>query len=290
MKIGPRARACLVALSAAFAVIASDASAREIDPKAFSAETIKIAGKLLPGMKITAALDDPLKLTVKGRGPKDEWTIYLDRVLRYCMQASPSDCNSMRKDFITKISAPAPQTTMRSLRFVVRPNDYAAAIRAQLGPDDPEMAAMMRPIGDGLTMIIVTDAKDTIGYITPKELDDLGLTPQQAWDLALPHTRSVIPPIPTASAVKAQWQVYNGGDYLGSMLGLTEDWVELAQAVGPDLFVTVVADQLVVVGILPDGPQLDRLAADAAADCNAAPRCISPHVYRFREGRWIIAK
>ena len=77
------------------------------------------------------------------------------------------------------------------------------------------------------------------------------------------------------------------------MLWRVEEAIEttrLADEVGPDLFITVATDQIVIVGLVPDGKPLDDLAEAVRADCAAAARCISPHVFRFRGGKWIIAK
>ena len=33
----------------------------------------------------------------------------------------------------------------------------------------------------------------------------------------------------------------------------------------------------------------DKLVKAVQEDCDAAERCISPHVYRFRDGKWAVA-
>jgi hypothetical protein len=45
----------------------------------------------------------------------------------------------------------------------------------------------------------------------------------------------------------------------------------------------------VIAGILPDGGKLTGLKRMVSEDCEKEERCVSPNVYRYREGRWAIA-
>ena len=110
------------------------------------------------------------------------------------------------------------------------------------------------------------------------------------WTVAAVQTRSILPPLPKAAAVREKWQVYQGDAYMASMALDLPAWQALSDEVGPDLFITVTSDQGFIVGTVKDGPELEALARAAAADCEAAQRCISPHVYRFRCGKWVIAQ
>ena len=44
------------------------------------------------------------------------------------------------------------------------------------------------------------------------------------------------------------------------------------------------------VGPMPDGPSLEAFRETVDEDCRAQPRCVSPNIYRFRGGRWVIAR
>ena len=66
-------------------------------------------------------------------------------------------------------------------------------------------------------------------------------------------------------------------------------WALLSKEVGPDLFITVVADRIIFVGVIGDGPPLEALKKTVVEDCLAQARCISPYVFRFRKGRWAVA-
>ena len=83
--------------------------------------------------------------------------------------------------------------------------------------------------------------------------------------------------------------VYELPEYAASLLARPDQWRALAEAVGPDLFVTAVSDQFVFVGMLPPGENLEGFRQTVRDDCASQERCISPNLYRWRDGRWIVA-
>ncbi|MFM5908655.1 MAG: hypothetical protein ACKOPO_13895 [Novosphingobium sp.] len=268
--------------------------ARAAAPKqdAFVAEMIGRVGKALPGRTVTPDAMDALKLTIAKRGDEEELTIYLDRVWRYCQQARTAECRDMQAEFIANMAAPRPKPTARSLRFIVRDAAYVASIRAMgaQGARWGEQTIFTRPIGDDLHMVLASDSKDTVAIVSSAMLKEIGLSEDDAWLIAVPQTRSILPRLADASALTRQWHAYQGQAYLGSIMGLTDDWNELAVQMGPDMFATAVSDQLFVAGKVESGEPLAKLLRGAENDCKAAQRCISPHVFRFREGRWVIAQ
>lgn len=256
---------------------------------AFSADALARLEQALPGREVRRDTVDPLKLTVLKKGKESEFTIYFDRIWRYCQQASVEDCTAARADFIAKTLAPRDRPTARSLRYVVRGKDYVSAIEEMGRKKRGEKLAYVRPIGGDLFKVLVADSKDSVSMIGSAALKDLGLSEEDAWRIAEPQTRSLLPKVPDAAAVAKQWTGFQGPQYMGSMLGLTEDWAWLAEKAGPNLFVTAATDQLVIVGLSPPGPDFEKLIKAVKEDCDAAERCISPHVYRFREGKWAVA-
>lgn len=256
----------------------------------FSADVAANLQSALPGREVRRDTLDPLKFIVLRKGKEGEFTLYLDRIWRFCQQASEEECKASRTEFIAKTLAPRDKPTARALRYVVRTSDYVAAIEEMGKKRKGEKLAFTKPIGGDLFMVLVVDSKDSVSVVGTATLKELGLTEDDAWLIAQPQTRSLLPKVPDAAAVAKQWTGYQGPQYMGSMLGLTEDWAWLAEKAGPDLFVTAATDQLVIVGIAPPGPEFDKLAKAVQEDCNAAERCITPHVYRFREGKWAVAQ
>ncbi|MFM5930934.1 MAG: hypothetical protein ACKOPQ_08510 [Novosphingobium sp.] len=259
---------------------------------AFVSAMIERVGKALPGRTVSSDPVDRLKLIVAKRGDDEEQSIFLDRVWRYCQQASAGECRDMQAEFIANMAAPRPKPTARSLRFIVRDAAYVESIRAMgaQGARKGEQTIYTRPIGDDLYMVLASDSKETVAIVNTAMLKEIGLSEADAWLIAVPQTRSILPKLADASALTKQWHAYQGQAYLGSIMGLTDDWSELSAQMGPDLFATAVSDQFFVAGKVESGEPLAKLLRGAENDCKAAQRCISPHVYRFREGRWVVAQ
>lgn len=93
--------------------------------------------------------------------------------------------------------------------------------------------------------------------------------------------------MPTAVQLRKSAMAYEDAPYLGSLVIDTNAWAKVAAAIGPDVFMTVVSDQFVFFGQMPDGAGLESFKKTVADDCAARQRCISPHLYRFRDGQWV---
>jgi hypothetical protein len=77
---------------------------------------------------------------------------------------------------------------------------------------------------------------------------------------------------------------------LPSLLADTEGWRGVARKAGPALFATATSDTSVWVGVMPDGPRFEELKRVVRSECESSTECVSPSVYRFRDGRWVIAE
>lgn len=269
------------------------ASAAPPTRQAFSKEMIARFRKADPSAVFAADPADPLHVMVTRPvkpGDKPETAqIFFDRIYAYCQQAPAADCEASKARWVRGMGQPPGALTLSSLRVIVRGKDYAEAAAQRRGDDD-QLLALIRPIGDDLYMILASDSPDAIAMLSSAGLEKLEVTEAQAWLLAETQTRGILPQIPTAPALRKAWQGFQGDAYMGSVAMDLPAWQKLADEVGPDLFMTVATDQIVIVGLVPDGKPLDDLADAVRADCAAAERCISPHVFRFRDGKWIIAK
>jgi len=229
-------------------------------------------------------------LTIEERDDHGGWSdgaINLDRVYQYCLNASAEDCAVEREAFVTGLLAPDPPQERDALRIIVRGADYTSALEAAYAKGSQHIVS--RSLGADLRAILAFDSPKTIGIATPDMIARLGLGEQEAWRLALVQTKAMLPVLPLGELTKGQPGSFENLEYLGSLLADLDEWKEISAKAGPDLFVTVTSDNFVLIGFVTDGDRLKELAAAAQADCAAAPRCISPHVYRFRDGQWSIA-
>ena len=277
----------ILALLAIGAASAAFAAAR---PRDLRSEMIARFARAMPGAVLTPSPDEPLTILFK-RANGDEGQFNLDNLAGYCRTASAADCRATKAEFVRKMSKPHPEPTPASLRLVVRGRDYVDNLIADRAKS-PEKGdfAKFRQIGEDLFAVLAADGEDTVALVGDVTLRKLGLTGDRAWALAEAQTRAILPPLPKPANLRKSAVSFEDHEYLASMLIDLPAWEKLAAKVGPDLFVTVVAHQHVFVGRLPDGPGLERFKEAVAEDCAAQERCISPHVYRFRNGRWVIAK
>jgi hypothetical protein len=272
----------------ALILAASACSARSPEER-FSADLLGRFRAARPGAAISAKPGDPLLLLVAKGGGWEEGQISLSRIYGYCARATATECETVKAEFVRKLPGKAPAGIAPSrLRLVIRNRHYWDYFQT-LPPKDGGMA-FAEPIGADLYAFLAADSPDAIMLVGKEELDRLKLGRAEAWALALRQTLGALPPLPTAALLARHVVVYQDQAYLASLLLDRDGWARLAAKVGPDLFVTVVSDQYVFIAKRPDGPSMDEFKKGVAQDCAEQERCLSPNVYRFRNGGLTIAR
>ncbi len=277
-------------LLAMLLVLAPIATCSASPPQDFRAAMMARLHQAMPDATLTADPADPLVINIKG-GAWEEGQINLHRLNGYCQQATASDCERSKAEFAARIAVKPAKASAASLRLIVRDREYLAYVEetAAKSPDKGDFAKH-RQIGEDLFAFLAADSKESIALVGDTTLKELGLTADAAWALAEAQTRAILPALPDPAKLATGPIVFQDKEYLASLLIDLPGWAAVAAKAGPDLFVTVVADGLVFVGQGPDGPGLDQFKQAVAADCATQQRCVSPHLYRFRDGRWVIAK
>lgn len=254
----------------------------------FAAAMIPRLQAALPDAELASDPDDPLAIKLDKWNDMEDAQINLHRIYGYCLNATAQDCETVSAEFIEKITYRPPPPEAKDLRVIVRDSQYWAYVEetfAAKGTLPPH-----RRIGEDLYAILAFDSPETITLAQGDDLKEMGLEGDAAWVLAQRQTAAILPPLPDGAAVKKQGVAFQDFEYLPSMLVDSAGWDRLARQVGPDLFVTAVSDGFVFVGLMPAGPGLDEFRKTVQEDCNAQPRCISPNIYRWRNGRWVIAR
>lgn len=279
----------VTASMALIALQAAPAHAQSKDEVAFGAEMRERLAPRVPGSRVVPTPGEPLSVKLAG-GEWDGATVNFHRIYQYCV-STPEDCEATKTEFLENITSKPPTMTSASLRLIVRDAGYVDYVRSlPAASDGTRDFAFFEQIGDDLFVILASDSTHTTALVSGKGLKELGMTRDQAWAIADRQTRANLPPLPTAAQLKGGIVAYQDQEYLASLLIDRFAWRNLAAQIGPDLFVTAVSDGLVIVGVLPDGPDITEFGKSAAEDCAHQQRCISPHVYRYRDGRWTIAK
>ena len=238
-------------------------------------------------MELRVSADDPLALEMKHEGKWGDARINLHRFHAFCADATREDCEAVLANFVTRVTAPRPEPAAANLRVVVRNEGYLDHL-LQTQPADA--LPIYRQIGDDLFALLAFSGPSGVLIAIPEQLQALELGDDAAWALAREQTRAMLPPLPKAiDLVRDQVIIFEDGDLLTSLLADTEAWRRIAAEVGPELVVTAVSDRFVFAGVLPDHPRMREFKQVVREDCEAEERCLSPNVYRFRDGRWAIA-
>jgi len=269
----------LLLVAAAPPVFANEAS--------FRTDMIARLEKAYPGTAFKPGGED-LVIDAEGNG-WDERTVNLHRLFLFCQNATVDDCDTVKQEFAVNIGEQPAPPTPASLRIIVRDRDYVAYLE-QMEAEAKDRLSVRRPIGEDLFALLASDGKGTISSVGDKTLADLGLSEDEAWNRAWRQTVAILPVVPAPEKFREQAMVFESEEYLASLAADLTSWQKVADAVGPDLFMTAVSDQFVFAGVMPDGPGLESFREAVEEDCRAQPRCVSPNIYRFRDGRWVIAR
>ena len=270
-----------IALSLASPVLAAD------DEREFGQAMLEKLQAAMPDTELRVDPGDPLAIQLKLEGEWDKGVINTHRIHGYCQAASREDCNAAIEEFAANIAIEPPEPTAADLRLIVRDREYLDYL-LDAGPEE-QHRPLFRPIGEDLFAIVAFDSPKAISLALGWQLADLGIDEEAAWQLAAAQTKAVLPPLPSGASLAENAVAFQEYEFLPSLLADTEAWRGIAAEAGPDLFVTAVSDYFVFVGLIPDGPRLEDFRQTVREDCAAQERCISPNIYRFRGGRWVIA-
>lgn len=274
-------------LAVAVAFLLSACGPAQANEEAFRADMIALLTKAYPDVGFAPG-DEALTVKAKGGG-WEERMINLHRIYHFCRTAAVADCDAIRDEFAVNMGRTPDEATPASLRVIVRDSEYAGYFD-ELEAKEGKRLSIRRRIGEDLFALLASDGETTIASVGDETLADLGLSEEEAWDRAWRQTLVVLPAIPEPEKFGKQTFAFESEQYLASLTADLETWRKVSDVVGPDLFMTVVSDQFVFVGRMPDGPELEDFRKTVKEDCAAQPRCVSPNLYRFRGDRWVIAR
>lgn len=256
------------------------------ETRAFAEKAIAQMREAMPDASFEMEPGEPLQVNVRNTPRFEEGAINLHRVYGVCLQAEREDCEREVAGLVAMAMEKPPEMGPENLRIIVRDAEYWRAVLGML----PEHAIPQHHrIGDDLYAIIAIDSPTSIAIGAPDMIADFGLEPEAAWKLAAQQTRRILNNLPDPASLAAKPAAFVADEYMASMIFDTEAWEILAADYGPDLVVAVPSEQIVLFAIIADA-DLGAVREFALAECNAASRCISPNVYRFRDGLWSIAK
>ncbi len=273
----------LFLICAAFSVTAAAASPQEFTTEMY--ERI-VAAKPASRLEIKADLEIVTNDEKSGEG-----VINLRRIYSFCQHAADEQCEKTKQEFVDNMTAPARESELASLRIIVRDQQYFDYLAGGSGIEELDIDQVPhRKIGEDLYAFLAFDSPTTVALATKKALQDLNTEEQKAWGLAAKQTRAILPAFPTMAQLRENPVGLEMEEYLASLLAFQADWLKLSDQVGESLLITATSDQFVMVALDSDVSDMAAFKRSVVDDCNQQLRCISPNVYRFSEGQWMIEK
>jgi len=234
-------------------------------------------------------ISEPLTLSIRRSNGGNANTVNLDRVWNVCQSGDAEECEGSIANFVNAarelVAEPSPITSAQ-LREMVRSEDYCVQVRRVFG--ERGQILVTRPAPANLCAVIVADSPHSMRLLTTEDLDSLHLPTNEAWDLAERQTLDNLPQ-PTEFDIAHQFVMVTGQDYLPSLILAREGWRALAAAQG-GVMLAVPADGRVIVLRAVDGAALEQLQNLVAQDFQTAERGISPHILRWTDQGWAIAR
>lgn len=259
------------------------------DPDTFRAEMMQRLMRDHPEHRFERG-DDPLAIRKDSGNKADEGILNLHNLHAYCSAAEVAACESAKADWARRVMLAPQPVTRASLRLLVRNAEYVAyANNPTVGAATVQPSIFSRSIGDDLYLLVASDAPETIQLVGARQAAAMKMSEVEVWSAAEANMQAIIPNLPSASGLRRQAAGFEGIPYGSAMLGRLAHWQKVAEESTGEMFITVVSDDFLLAGMLAD-KDVAGFAATVREDCAQAPRCISPHIYRFRAGGWRIAE
>ena len=238
---------CLIA----FGLLAGEAGAESLEERVRAAFV-----EHAPELQATIAGRDELKLYAGDLG----WAIYLDN-LRVSCQTRPDDCDSEIDNFVRRLAATAREEDAAGVPKdkvfpVLRSEDYLRSMEA-LAENASDKKLAGRIIVPGIALLYVVDQPNSFRFVSLKDLDDAGMSPDQLHQAAAANaSRLEAPPMGRHKETPGLFAA-SADDGLGSSrLFDNSFWSELERQAGGPVAVAAPTRDWILAARLDDPPAL----------------------------------
>ena len=254
-----------------------------IDPGGFTAYVVAQFHKLIPDDKIDVV--SPLRLRVNS--PRGGWGAYLDTVYDVCRRYRPGCAEAVAtyiREMSTAYEMERPPTDRTSLRVIVRPSDYVAAMRDH-APDSKPLA---EPLQGDLWMIGAFDLPTTVDLLDQRALEPLHLSPDEALAIGkqnmVERMRFQIGKVMTEPMNEVKT---TGDTYESSLFAFPELWAPVAETMAGNLLIVVPSTDVVIFADGRKPGAAEQLADDARFVMKRANRPFSADLFRWSPDGWV---
>ncbi|QNB07619.1 hypothetical protein G5S34_13155 [Herbaspirillum frisingense] len=234
-------------------------------------------------------IKEPLALTV------GSLQVNLGRLYAFCQQ-SVLNCDAEASNFAKAMAdalkvANAP-IDKDAVRLVIRPTDYVQSVELASAKAGSPTHLQYRPLVEGLVALAVLDTPRSIRSLSDKDLEKLGLTQDQLFELGATNLRKLLKPLSEAATPAAPGKLGQlATDFFEtSRVALHDDWKPLVDAQGGVLLITLPAANYLLYAS-DDSPQaIDALRAAGRKVAQQSPAPLSSAVLRWTQQRWELVR
>jgi hypothetical protein len=259
-------------------------------PNDESAFTEYVAGRLRGEVgDSTVVVQAPL--TVK----LGELQANLNRIFAFCKQNAsqcPTEISTFVRGTTEAYKAQNAPISRDAIRVVVRTTQYVQQVQNYLKPGAPTLLPI--PFVEGLVLLPVLDSPTSFRLLNAEDLKTLGLSEQEAQQLAIANLRAALKlkPLMDVAKVAVPGSIGQlvGDSFYPSRLALFDTWAPLAHAQGGKLIVVAPAtDAVFYVG--DDSPvALDALRTFAHNIMGRVPHPLSAILLRWTPTGWEVVR
>lgn len=212
----------------------------------------------------------------------------LDRVFGYC-RANAQGCDDELRRYVQAVvdasSNAAAPATREALRLVIRPADFGGRGSPAF---NAKAAQLRRPFASGLVALPVVDGERSARLMNEGDCEKLGLSPEQAHEVALANVRTTLKPLADVAkpAQRGVIRTLEGDFYESSRVLLPGDWASLAQAQDGVLIVALPAKDVVLFGADDSAAGLDALRTLARDVARRSPAPLTDILLRWSPDGW----
>lgn len=256
-----------------------------LSANAYTQEYASQLRKALPGSKVTVTKDLELKVSdSKGH----EFTAFLNNSYT-AYRNSPEDKESIIAKYVRASAEPLHSSKIDSSRItpVIKDRTWLTEIQQEMkargAKEIPEN--VYDSLNDELVIVYAEDSPKNLRYLTPKDVETLGVPRESLRELAVKNLRALLPKV-SAQGNNGIFMLTAGGDYEASLLLFDKIWNDNAFKVDGDYVVAVPARDLLLITGSKDKAGLAKVRELARKTVAESPYYITADLFVYRNGHF----
>jgi uncharacterized protein YtpQ (UPF0354 family) len=252
----------------------------------FTAEVVKELSRVVPSFKVTVKAN--LELVVTNAAGKES-TVFLDNAYNTYLQDPSAVVDVIHRYAVaySEVKDEGAKVDRTRIVPIIKDRRWLADIANSLkerGANKP-LENVFDDYNEGLVVVYAEDSPRNIRYVTPKDLDEIGIPRNDLRAIAISNLKRLLPKVEVHSGPLVS-MVTVGGDYEASLL-LLDIWLDGTIKVDGDIVVAIPSRELLLVTGSNNAAGISKLRAMASKSFNEASYRLTDELFVFSNGRFI---